>query len=116
MKQNVPKLMRYKALAMLNQVNDFDIKSALAEINVIKQKISVVKTDVPKSFQHYDFERGRDVSMFYKSLYHGEIKKAYCALYTFIHGCPGNNQIYIPNELTGVLLSMIDDFIKMAEQ
>lgn len=38
MKQNVPKLMRYKALAMLNQVNDFDIKSALAEINEIKQK------------------------------------------------------------------------------
>ncbi|WP_373124750.1 hypothetical protein [Blautia producta] len=116
MKQNVPKLMRYKALAMLNQVNDFDTKSALAEINEIKQKISVVKTEVPSSFQHYDFDRGRDVSMFYKFLYQGKIEKAYCALYTFIHGRPGNHQINFPNELTGVLLSMIDDFLKMAEQ
>lgn len=116
MKQNVPKMMRYKTLEMLNQVNDFDMKSALAEINEIKQKISVVKTDVPKLFQLCDFDRGRDVSMFYEFLYQGEIEKAYCALYTFIHGRPGNNQIYIPNELTGVLLSMIDDFLKIAEQ
>lgn len=116
MKQNVPKIMRYKTLAMLNQVNDFDIKSALAEIKEIKQKISVVKTDVPKSYQHYDFDRGRDVSMFYEFLYQGEIEKAYCALCSFIHGRPRNHQIYILNELTSVLLSMIDDFFKMAEQ
>lgn len=38
MKQNVPKLMRYKTLEMLNQVNDFDMKSALDEMNKIKQK------------------------------------------------------------------------------
>lgn len=84
MKQNVPKLMRYKALAMLNQVNDFDIKSALAEINEIKQKISVVKTEVPSSFQHYDFDRGRDVSMFYKFLYQGKIGK-HIVLYTLLY-------------------------------